>query len=244
MINVADIPDYTLNDVYTSVYSHNTNVQNNLASCFTYAVNEFFDTRYNNDTYNGSSLQGMKRFRNYTPKATIVDPDYLVLKYTWGIISGGRDLDTATEFSISGISGLTNQPIGWHLGSNVINILKYGGDNTTSGNETAFIDLTVLTNSTNNPNLVETSKVDIYANWYGGYTGAQCTIELKAYKGGTMSLSGTTWINTGGTLLSTQSFNKTVNTEGSANVLSFRTAYTYLGYISYTKSTKTAVLNF
>ena len=170
----------------------------------------------------------------------IQNPDYIVLKYYW-TSNDGIDLDTATEFINSSISGLDYQPIGWDLDSNVLNVLRFGGDNTASGNETALINLAVLRGYSG---LAAVSQADMYANWYGTKLNGNVTIELKAYQGGTMSQSGFSWINTGGTLLTTLNFQKQVTTVGHANVINFRSDYTYLGNMTYTKANSFISLNF
>lgn len=69
MPKVPDTTNFTLQDVYASVHGHSPSTAMNLQSCFTNANSSFFDSFYNNDTYDGTTApkKGMKRFRNYTP---------------------------------------------------------------------------------------------------------------------------------------------------------------------------------
>lgn len=83
MANVPNTTSFTLQDVYNSVSSHASSTSGNLVSCFDNAISEYFDPTYNNDTYNGSPLQGMKRFRNYTP----VLPIYATISMSYSLVS-------------------------------------------------------------------------------------------------------------------------------------------------------------
>jgi len=178
-------------------------------------------------------------------------PDYIVLRYIWDLIDG-VDLDTMTEFIASGISGLDYVPVGWkyqYLTNNVLDILRWGGDNTGSGQENILIDLTQLKS---HPELIETSLIDIYGSWFS-LKGERhtCTIELKAYMGGTISKVGYQFLNTGGTLIySSDSTVKSVDAvdppfHPTFNCDTFRTGgYTKLGRMEYKKSTGKATLIF
>lgn len=67
MASVPNTNNFTLNDVYQSVASHDATVSPNLSSCFSKSVDMFFDNSYNTELYDGNTLpvKGMKRFRNY-----------------------------------------------------------------------------------------------------------------------------------------------------------------------------------
>lgn len=180
---------------------------------------------------------------SYNTSIKITNADYIVLRYNW-TSNDGKDLDTATRFVSSGVSGLDGNAVGWYLNSNVLNILKYGGDNTSSGDETVLIDLSVLKSKSG---LNEQSTIQLYSNWYNqstcvyGWPG-NILIELKAYVGGTMSQSGFQWVNSGGTLIQTNYITKKVTTCGSSNVLTYDSGgYIYLGYVYYYKSTSQIV---
>lgn len=69
---VPDTTTFSLQEVYNAVSSNAGGTADNLQSCFTYATTRYFDPNYNNDTYNGSSRQGLKRFRNYGPPPVIL----------------------------------------------------------------------------------------------------------------------------------------------------------------------------
>lgn len=181
----------------------------------------------------------------------IVEPHYIVLRYIWELIDG-TDLDTLTEFVASGVTGLDYQPVGWrfpNMNSNILNILKWSGDNVLSGQENVLIDITALRAA---PGVIENSVVDIYANWYA-VKGSRhtCTIELKAYRGGTMTQQGFLYTNSGGILIySSESTIKSVDavdpvSHSPNNFTTFRTGgYTKLGRVEYTYSTETAKLIF
>lgn len=66
MSRVPNNNSYGLTDVRDAVKSHSPSVQDNLDSCFNYAIASYFDPNYNNNTYAGESTgRSLKRFRNY-----------------------------------------------------------------------------------------------------------------------------------------------------------------------------------
>ncbi|HCY41780.1 MAG TPA: hypothetical protein DHV48_10555 [Prolixibacteraceae bacterium] len=183
----------------------------------------------------------------------IVEPEFIVLRYIWGT-EDGKDLDTMTEFVASGVSGLDNRPVGYgrFAGSptNILNILHWGGDNIESGQENVMIDIAALRASSG---LIETSIVEFLGTWYR-LKGPRhtCTIELKAYRGGTMSkVNYFEYQNNGGTLI--YSSESTVKSVDSANTWiqpytytcdTYKTSYTKLGRLEYSYSTERARLIF
>lgn len=205
-----------------------------------------------NDRYTGYS--SVTVFTTSTAEAVVIDiiePDYIVLRYIWEE-EDGKDLDTMTEFVASGVSGLDNKPVGYGSGFSppVLGILHWGGDNRYSGQENVMIDITKLRTS---PGVIETSIAEFSATWYE-IKGPRhtCAIELKAYRGGTMSqVNIFEYQNNGGTLI--YSSDSTVKSVDSYNTWeppynrtyqTFRTSYTKLGRLEYKKSTNRAKLIF
>lgn len=72
---VPDTGTFSLQEVYNAVSSHAGGTADNLSSCFSNALSRYFDSNYNNDTYNGSSRLGLKRFRNYGPPPVVLTID-------------------------------------------------------------------------------------------------------------------------------------------------------------------------
>jgi len=64
-VKVPDTNTFSLQDVFNSVSSHASATAGNLQSCFSNAVNAYFDANYNKDSF--APANSMLRFRNYTP---------------------------------------------------------------------------------------------------------------------------------------------------------------------------------
>lgn len=219
----------------------------NLSQAFTDSDAAKFDSRYGSKNMNPKTLYG---FRNYGVQGGIVisTPSFVIIKYLWEYADGGN-IDVMAEFVASGIPGLNGKPVGFQyilndtngvqVNAGGLNILRYGGYNIGSSSESILIDLSVLTNATNFPNLIETSLVDLYANWFNYRRNGNCTIEIKAYRGGTISNVQGEFINNGGTsiLIPALTITKNVPAEGTTNYQTFRTSYTYMGQVTYSKST-------
>jgi hypothetical protein len=184
--------------------------------------------------YSGSTLVWEK------PTA-VQGADYLVVRYIWES-SAGADLDTGTEFTNSGISGLDDDGVGYGLGyTTTDSILTHAGDNTTSGDESFFIDINKL-KTTYYSTIPTSTNIDLYGTWFDVKLTGDITIEIKSYEGGTMSKSGFTWVNTGGVNTSTQTINTVVSS--TINYSStWRTDYTYLGNITYNKVNDTSIFS-
>lgn len=78
MANVPNTNNFSLQDVYNSVSSHDATVQDDLVSCFDKSVASYFDSNYGSKTMNPKTLYG---FRNYTPVTITVTtglPEILV----------------------------------------------------------------------------------------------------------------------------------------------------------------------
>ena len=226
--SVPDTNIFTLRDVVNVVGGPS------LQTAFDNAIDSNFDPINKGDKNN------LLNFRNYKNK-TVIQPDYVVLRYSWGFFTGGIDLDTITVINTCGVGDITNVPVGF--GKNQYtrdSILQWGGDNRDTGNETVLIRLNKLKIE---PSLIETSIIDIYGNWYSSKAAGICYIELSAYKDGIMSLNGFTWVNTGGELISSVSYQIQVDTVGVENLNTYNTGgYTKIGYIRYIKSLDIAEL--
>ena len=178
----------------------------------------------------------------------IPDFNFLTYRYKWTALDG-RDLDTATELVNSGLvdaSGTTidGLAVGWNMTGNsntaVTQYLKYGGDNTASGEECTFIDMLALCSEEHLPNLPDKIYVDVFCNWYGEKKLGNMTFEIKAYKGGEMVQDGKNFINNGGEEVFSGEQNKFVKAACTSNHTTYKTSYTYVCRITYDKLTREA----
>lgn len=176
---------------------------------------------------------------------TIPEFEYLTYRYFW-TSSDGRDLDTGTELINTGLidrssgQSVDNAPVGWSMKGNNItdvkNYLKWGGDNTQSGNECTFIDMEALLSAQNYPLLPRFIEARIYAAWYGEKRNGNITFEIVAYKGGRMIKDGYNFVNQGGVEVYKETHHKYIPAKGgSNNAASYKTNYTYVCKIIYDK---------
>lgn len=175
--------------------------------------------------------------------------DYLVIRYLWGAKPSGVsgwDVDTATELTSTSVTGLDQKPVGWSmLGSNQAgvpvkyqgyDILEWGGDNTSSGYECAFVNMYNLCNTIIYNELPRYFNVDLYSTWFtSGIKPRAINVEITLYKGGTMSRVNTyDYANSGGVQVYQETIeNVNIITEKGAGT--FRTLYTKIGTVRYDK---------
>jgi hypothetical protein len=126
----------------------------------------------------------------------INNPDHVILTYKW-TAADGRDLDSATTVTGSGIAALNGEFVGWwmdadtpigHNKPTVTPYTEWGGDNIQSGAETVYIKLNKFREVYNT--LPSTFTVELYARWYESQTPSDtgnADISVAAYKGGCVS---------------------------------------------------------
>jgi hypothetical protein len=161
-------------------------------------------------------------------KDSLIFPaDYLIITYHFKR-SSGKDLDTKTEIT----SPTQKGPLGFfHKGeiNNARPHLIWSDDNTGYGVESCLIDLTQF--GTNDLVTAECSAV-----WFSKRLSGDMSLDVKAYEGGTMSLSNFQWSNTGGRQTAETSFEGNVkNTGDKVNLLE------QVGKITYDKRKKKLV---
>lgn len=131
--------------------------------------------------------------------------DFMTVRYQWQQGSG-RDLDIKVGYENNGITA-DNNYVGFgffrEIPQNVTDpatnaYVWWASDNTdVQGIEGVLIGIKKFIDTfPASPNIIE---VGLYAKWYGEAITGNFTVELVTYLGGTMSLSGTDFINTGGT---------------------------------------------
>lgn len=148
------------------------------------------------------SVSAQSRVCNRIPDPIVVNSfDYLVFKYVW-TESAGRDLDTATVISeprdleVGGVR-VGNVPLGFGFGAYYVSdVILNAGDNQGSGSESILYDFRKFVGL--DADVVPEIVIESYATWFSLKKSGNITIEIKAYKGGTMSQSGHDYVNTGG----------------------------------------------
>lgn len=190
-------------------------------------------------------------FKVTQEKANVIkipDFNYLVYRYEW-TEADGQDLDTATELVNTGLkddsgTSIDGLAVGWNMNgagnTQVINYLKYAGDNQASGEECTFIDMLALCSEENLPNLPDKIYVDIYANWYNTKRNGNMTFVIKAYKGGVMVQQEKNFVNEGGEEVYSGRQGKFVNAFCVSNYKNYKTDYTYVCRVTYDKLSREA----
>lgn len=171
--------------------------------------------------------------------------DYLVLRYAWAS-DAGKDFDTGTCFTDTGLSGVDGQLVGWsrryeYTSEQVENYLIHGGDNMTSGQEAALINMGNLLAGDNFDKLPSLIHLDVYGNWYESKGTGKVTVSFTAYKGGTMTKDGFNFINVGGEEVYTGSETTTVTAYGETNFQNIKNLYTKMGTMEYDKIERSCV---
>ena len=122
-----------------------------------------------------------------TPTDSLTFPaDYLILTYQFDQ-SGGRDLDTRTRL----LAPVTTNELGWCKPNFNSDLIIWSGDNTGYGVESCLIDLTKFS---------QNDRVDVScgAIWFGQRNSGNMSIDVRAFKGGTMTKTGYQFENVGG----------------------------------------------
>lgn len=167
------------------------------------------------------------------------EADFLVFRYLWDS-DAGTDLDTATELLNSNIPGVDNNAVGWNCPGNgnavVASILKWGGDNTGSGQECVWMSIKELREN-HKDTLPAVTDFMTYATWFASKGTGKASFNLIAYKGGEMSQDGYNFINTGGE----EVYNKIHSFEVNSykGMPDYKNNYTEVTKVSYNKASNT-----
>lgn len=213
-------------------------------------------------------ISGKKLTINITQMGdkTIVLPDFdnLILRYNW-TDDDGRDFDTMTVINGTGLTinnkKVDDYNVGYGSGNANSNfVLVHGGDNTRSGDETCLIRMGDICTEENlltmKANGVKSFYIDIYGFWYGSKNNGNVTIEMTAYKGGTVSLgtedNAFKWVVNGGENVLTTTLPTNVNAFANCSSSSvgirtqyckhYKDSYTKIGRVTYNIKTKSAYL--
>lgn len=189
-----------------------------------------------------------------TKNIVINDFDFLVARFLWDYPSAGTDLDIQVRYENNSTPSVDNIYVGFggSAGGTVpasasppesSSYLWWGLDDTNAssapqGIEGVLISLKKFRDDfPTSPNIIE---VDLYAVWFNSVATGDFTLEVKTYKGGIMSKVGTDIVNTGGTIVSTDT--RALNTLIRNSTTNPATSY-HIGSLKYNKTTNTAVLN-
>lgn len=168
----------------------------------------------------------------------ITDVDYIVFRYIW---NSGRDLDTDTRITNAYSTALNNKSVGWNRnravptssGSANSSVLYWGGDNTGVGQESILFNVKYLKDNYYD-SIPALLLLELQATWYSSI-GAAPTIQVEAYKGGTMQQNGYAFVNVGGEKVVESS----VVTTNMSNVTH---TYKPVAYVTYNKLTDQVAL--
>lgn len=163
--------------------------------------------------------------------------DYLVIRYIWET-GDGIDLDTFTGFENTGTSydgdplsrinwvGYAQNPVsGSPTGippdnriipqGSSIPYLNWGTDNTTgAGVEAILVNFAQFI--TDNPSTSNPIQIRMNAVWYNTLQSGDITVQITTYSGGTMSLVGTDFVNSGGSMVNNVSLPVNIGTQSTA----------------------------
>lgn len=131
-----------------------------------------------------------------------VDADFLICRFNWNR-EAGEGLDTALEAINTGIDALTDVAVGYGMNGNIAKVNKYlewGGENTGSGKENFVVKLAAI-RADMPEDAGEDPRIYAYASWFTSVGSGKATMEMFAYKGGTLSKDGTVFKVNGGELI-------------------------------------------
>jgi hypothetical protein len=159
-----------------------------------------------------------------TPEEGLHFPaDYLIITYQFSSL-GGKDLDTRTGIS----SPINAGPLGYcDRGTFGDPYIFWSGDNTGTGVESCMIDLTKF-------NANDVIQINCSGLWWSLRNNGDMSLDIKAYEGGTMSLHGYQFVNTGGQQSAETSFSGNVHASGGRCE-----SMESIGTITYNKRNKT-----
>lgn len=210
-----------------------------------------------NGNYNKDYLSMLISFNFNVPTNTLTynivnepifnDFDFMALKYEWAA-GAGSDLDILVGFENTGtiydnmyvgFGGTSGRTVPPNTIPQIDAYLWWASDNTgSSGVEAVLVGLEkFLLDLPTSANIIE---IGLYAVWFGTPITGNFTLSLTTYKGGSMSLVGTDFVNTGGMLVD--------NEQILVHTMKRRTGgtpadYYRIGKLSYNKTTKVAVLH-
>jgi hypothetical protein len=193
-------------------------------------------------TIRPSAWRGINPSCVLEPSITLLDFDYMVVRYKWAE-GAGQDFDTFTGFVNTGTEW-DGKYMGYgHGNGNILpnnstvanSYIMWAGDNTnTIGVESCLVNISNMTLNYPDLNSIQLRMAGV---WYNSVGTGNIDIEFVTYKGGTMSQSGYDFINTGGVQVQKLNFSKYIPKP--PNWVNDIDAITNIGYITYSKSSYT-----
>lgn len=231
-----------------------TNIAPDNTLTLTVSKNEAEESRTGKITLTHKDDSSLKIYIEVTQAKNIIKIppfDYLTFRYYW-TENDGRDLDTSTGFTNTGIvfedgKKLDELPVGFGMAGNnnadAQRFVVFGGDNMQSGNEAVYITMNSISEYWDN--IPDILNIDVYANWWGERKNGNCRFELTAYEGGAMVQDGYNFNNVGGTKIMITEATVNVRTQGTSMQNDYKNKYYKIGTIFYDKYRRTAtyVLN-
>lgn len=147
--------------------------------------------------------------------------DYLIITYQFDQ-EGGIDLDTRTRI----MRPFSTDEIGFCKANNSSEFLIWSGDNRGYGVESCLVDLTRFKSN-------DRLEISCGAVWWEQRNSGNMSIDIRAYKGGTMSLKDFQFLNNGGKETAFKSFSSNISLN---NI--FCASNQIIGIISYDKQTE------
>lgn len=176
----------------------------------------------------------------------IADFDHVAVRYHWDQ-GAGQDLDIFVGFEQTGTPfdgvyvgyGGPNRTVPANTVPESSAYLWWASDNTgASGYEAVLIGMEKFIDAY--PNAANIIEVGLYAIWFGTPVTGDFSIELVTYKGGSMELVGTNFVNNGGVQVSNDTIALNTMKRKTSGTLS---DYFKLGSLVYNRTTKSATLN-
>ena len=181
--------------------------------------------------------------------------DHMVVRFIYTRPDDGRDLDIMVYLNNTG-TVYDGDAVGYNQLPNAFKVpsnstldadayLWWADDDTGVGNGTNVEGVVLgLDNFVTNEIIVGNEvQVHLRTGWFNNRGTGDVTVELQTYLGGTMSKVGTNIVNTGGTLVGTQSKLVNVVTAPTPEVNQISGAHSDLvGVVTYNKITKQATL--
>ncbi|WP_426327864.1 hypothetical protein [Pedobacter sp. R-06] len=209
-----------------------------------------------NGSYLEENLRNIIRFNYNVPSDTltfttaeqiiIADFDHVAVRYHWDQ-GAGQDLDIFVGFEQTGtpFDGVyvgyssPNRTVPANTVPESSAYLWWASDNTgVSGYEAVLIGMEKFIDA--HPNAANIIEVGLYAIWFGTPVTGDFSIELVTYKGGSMELVGTNFVNNGGVQVSNDTIALNTMKRRTTGTLS---DYFKLGSLVYNRTTKSATLN-
>jgi hypothetical protein len=182
-----------------------------------------------------------------TPDLVVInDFDFMTVSYNWNI-DDGNDLDILVGYENNG-TPVDNIYVGFGSPNPTVPpdtvppadaYLWWGLDSHTSNTTEEGVLIGIRKFIAAFPASPAVVEIGLYAVWYGGPLTGNFTVTLRTYLGGVMSLDGTDFINTGGTLESANTFS--LRTMISNHDHDPATAFK-VGTLKYNKDTQSAVI--